>query len=150
MDYQYLNDFIDLRVEKAMRHHKFTSDETGWYILPSRIRILVWSGLKGRIRIWSKTKITEYPVMLCSSISAAKTMYIIVTLQEFFIHIQIHKYSLRPTVRFGCWCSSRVEAVTKTALRMCGCLEYQSITHSQLQPDDVTKPILPDPTFHSR
>jgi hypothetical protein len=41
MDYQhrylYLNKFIDFGVEKAMRHHKFNSDEIDWYILLSRI-----------------------------------------------------------------------------------------------------------------
>ncbi len=39
MDYKYLNKFIDLGVEKAMRHHKSNNDEIDWYILQSRIRI---------------------------------------------------------------------------------------------------------------
>ncbi len=38
MDYQYLNKFIDLGVEKAMRHQKFNNDELDWYILLSMIR----------------------------------------------------------------------------------------------------------------
>ncbi len=31
MEYLCLNKFIDLGVEKAMKHHKFINDETGWY-----------------------------------------------------------------------------------------------------------------------
>jgi hypothetical protein len=53
LDYQYLNEFIDPGVEKAMKHKKFNKDEIGWYILISRIRIR--SGLCGRIRIRPKT-----------------------------------------------------------------------------------------------
>jgi hypothetical protein len=30
MDYQYLNEFVDLGVEKAMKHHKFNNDQIGW------------------------------------------------------------------------------------------------------------------------
>ncbi len=37
---KYLNKFIDLGVEKAMKHHKFNNDEIyWWYILLSRIQI---------------------------------------------------------------------------------------------------------------
>ncbi len=43
MDYQYLNKLIGLEVEKAMRHHKYSTDEIGWYALLSRI--LIRSGL---------------------------------------------------------------------------------------------------------
>jgi hypothetical protein len=31
MDYQFLNEFVELEVEKAMRHRKFNNDEIGWY-----------------------------------------------------------------------------------------------------------------------
>jgi hypothetical protein len=37
MDYQYLNKFIDLEVDKSMRHHKFNNDKNDWYIFLSRI-----------------------------------------------------------------------------------------------------------------
>jgi hypothetical protein len=51
MDDQYLNKFIDLGVEKAMRHHKFNNyQKIDWYILLSRIHP-VWSARRGRIRI---------------------------------------------------------------------------------------------------
>ncbi len=33
----YQNEFVDLRVENAMKHHKFNNDGTGWYILLSTI-----------------------------------------------------------------------------------------------------------------
>jgi hypothetical protein len=40
MDYQYLNEFISLGMEKkATRHHKFNTDEIGWYMFPIKIRI---------------------------------------------------------------------------------------------------------------
>jgi hypothetical protein len=29
--YIYINEFIDLGVETAMRHHKFNTDEIRWY-----------------------------------------------------------------------------------------------------------------------
>ncbi len=32
MDYQFLNEFVELEVEKAMRHRKFNNDEIGWYL----------------------------------------------------------------------------------------------------------------------
>jgi hypothetical protein len=53
MDYKYLNKFIDMGVEKAVRHHTFNNDKIDWYILLRRVRIQ--SVLKGRIRIRSKT-----------------------------------------------------------------------------------------------
>jgi hypothetical protein len=39
MDYQYLNKFIDLGVEKAIRHHKLSNDEIDCSIYLSKIRI---------------------------------------------------------------------------------------------------------------
>jgi hypothetical protein len=52
MDNQYLNQFIDLGVEKTMRHHKFNDAEIDWYILLSRIQIR--PVMRGRIRFRSK------------------------------------------------------------------------------------------------
>jgi hypothetical protein len=42
-----LNKFIDLGVEKAMRHYKFNNDEKDWYILLSGIRIRIRSDYVG-------------------------------------------------------------------------------------------------------
>jgi hypothetical protein len=56
MDYKYLNKFIDLGVEKAMRHDKFNNDEIGWYILLKRIRIWNQPVLRGRTRIRIRSK----------------------------------------------------------------------------------------------
>ncbi len=39
MNYKYRTKFIDLGVEKAMRHHNFNNDEIDWYIILGRIRI---------------------------------------------------------------------------------------------------------------
>jgi hypothetical protein len=39
MAYKYLNKFIDLGVEKNIRHHKFYNDEIDFYISLRRIRI---------------------------------------------------------------------------------------------------------------
>jgi hypothetical protein len=56
IDWQYLNGFIDLEVEKDMRHHKFNEDEIGWCILLSRIWILIQSGLCWEFRPRSSQK----------------------------------------------------------------------------------------------
>jgi hypothetical protein len=37
MDYWYPNEFIDLGIGKAMRHHKFDNEDSDWYILLRRI-----------------------------------------------------------------------------------------------------------------
>ncbi len=54
MDYQYLNKLIDLGVGKSYKASQYNNDEIGWYSLkwdPDT----VWSVLRGRIRIPSKT-----------------------------------------------------------------------------------------------